>query len=94
MRPRRFRTGWVMAMALLVVMSACAAWAQDVPRMTTSELKAKLGSRDVVILDVRTGRDWTSSEWKIQGAVREEPGELDSWLNKYEKGKTLVLYCA
>jgi rhodanese-related sulfurtransferase len=66
----------------------------DVPRMTKDELKALLGNPDLVILDVRASSDWTASDLKIKGAVREDPNDTESWANKYSKDKTLVLYCA
>ena len=47
--------------------------AQDVQRITKEELEGKLENPDLVIIDVRSGRDWKSSEAKIKGAVREEP---------------------
>ncbi len=66
----------------------------DAPRMTKEELKASLGSPDLVIIDVRRESDWTGSDLKIKGAVREDPGAVESWENKYPKDKTLVFYCA
>jgi len=68
--------------------------ATDVTRMSKEDLKARLDDPDVVILDVRSGSDWKSSEFKIKGAVREESRNVDSWAAKYSKDKTLVLYCA
>lgn len=68
--------------------------AAEPPRMTRDELKAKLGSPDLVILDVRARSDWTGSDRKITGAVREDPGAFSAWAGKYPKGKTMVLYCA
>ncbi len=58
------------------------------------ELKAMIDSPDLVVLDIHQGKDWTSSEHKIQGAVRENPGKPDEWAAKYDKEKTVVLYCA
>jgi 3-mercaptopyruvate sulfurtransferase SseA len=66
----------------------------DVPRMTKEELKAMLGNPDLVIIDVRREADWTGSDSKIKGAVREDPGAIKGWATKYPKDKTLVLYCA
>ena len=66
----------------------------DAPKMTKEDLKAMLGSPDLLIIDVRYGRDWTDSDLKIRGAVREDPEAFDSWANKYPKDKTLVFYCA
>jgi len=66
----------------------------DVPRMTKEELKANLGNPNLIIIDVRLGKDWTSRDLKIKGAIREDPEAVDSWAKKYPKDKTIVLYCA
>jgi predicted sulfurtransferase len=65
----------------------------DAPRMTKDELKAMMGNPDLVIIDVRLGKDWTDSDLKIKGAVREESEAFESWAKKYPKDKTLVFYC-
>ena len=70
-----------------------AAPADGVPRMTTEELKAKLGSPEIIIIDVRSAHDWQDSNVKIKGAVREDAYKLGSWISKYPKDRTLVLYC-
>ena len=67
--------------------------AAEVPRMTKEELKKNLNNPDIIIVDVRTGNDWKASEFKIKGAVRENPSDFGSWSGKYPKNKTLVLYC-
>ena len=79
---------------ILTGLSSITAAAADVPRMSKEELKAKLGSPDVIILDVRTLGDWYPSDYKIKGAIRESKREFSSWANKYPRDKTLVLYCA
>lgn len=66
----------------------------DAARMTKDELKALLGNPDLILLDVRSGSDWKDSDSKIQGAIREEPGQIKSWSGKYSKEKIIVLYCA
>ena len=68
--------------------------AANVSIITKEELKAQLDSSDVVILDVRTGGDWKSSEFKIKGAIRANPNNLNKWAEVYPKDKTLILYCA
>ena len=68
--------------------------AKEVQRMTTEELKARLGDADLMVIDVRTEGDWKESDQKIAGAVREDPAVLDTWAGKYPMEKTLVLYCA
>jgi rhodanese-related sulfurtransferase len=68
--------------------------AADVPVIDKDELKQMLGSEDLIVLDVRAGRDWSSSEFKIQGALRADPGDVESWAGSYSKDKNIVLYCA
>jgi hypothetical protein len=67
---------------------------KDAPRITKEELRVMVGKSDVVIVDVRTTSDWTSTQSKIQGAVREDPKTVNAWAGKYPKDKTLVFYCA
>lgn len=66
----------------------------EVPTMNKDELKVELGSEKIVILDVRSGRDWSSSEFKIQGAIRAPGAQIDEWSKNYGKEQKLVLYCA
>lgn len=70
------------------------ALAQEVPKITKEEVLGMLGNPDVIIIDVRSGGDWNGSELKIKGAVREDPRNVSSWIEKYPKDKTLVFYCA
>ena len=74
-------------------LSAPSIFAASVPTMSKDELKANLGSENLVILDVRTGKDWDSSEVKIKDAIRLVDSDL-SLVQKYPKDTTLVLYCA
>jgi len=91
----RLSTTWAVTLCLTVVgISALAALAQEAPRITKEELKEMLGNPDVIIIDLRLGRDWENSELRIEGALREDPGNLNSWISKYPREKTLVLYCA
>jgi len=83
-----------LAVSLAFLAVGSHSFAEEAKRMTKEELKEMLDSPDLVVMDVRTGRDWTSSEHKIQGALREDPRKLDEWAGKYDKGKTIVLYCA
>jgi hypothetical protein len=67
--------------------------ADDSHMMTKEQLRSMLGKPDVIIIDVRTNYDWDNSKVKIPGAVREEGMKFGSWMNKYPKDKTIVLYC-
>ena len=87
----------ILTMVLSIVtvsISALTTMAADVPKMTKEDLKAQLGKPDVIIIDVRIGKDWKASELKIKGAIREDPQKVDSWAKKYAKDKNLVFYCA
>jgi len=66
----------------------------EAPRMTKEELQPLLGSPDLILIDVRQGKDLANSDRKIAGAIREDPGDFDGWRDKYPKTKALVLYCA
>jgi rhodanese-related sulfurtransferase len=77
----------------VMVFTATPLMGSSVETMNKDELKALLGSEDLVILDVRTGRDWSTSEFKIQGAVRPE-GDVVAVAGNYTKDHTFVLYCA
>jgi len=86
---------WILFLVLGAVVSVygCSTHA-DVPRMLADELDSRLSDTDLVVIDVRAGRDWTESEWKIKGAVRADPGRLEYWVGNFPKEKTIVLYCA
>ncbi|MGQ4807034.1 hypothetical protein NKDENANG_00372 [Candidatus Entotheonellaceae bacterium PAL068K] len=62
--------------------------------MTTEELKARLDDPDVLVVDVRLGRDWSDSDLKIKGAIRVELRAIASLADTYDKDKTFVFYCA
>lgn len=79
--------------SLIILTFSSSAWS-DTPRMSQEKLLNQLDSDAVIIIDVRTGGDWEDSDIKIKGAIRENPKKLESWIGKYPKDKTLVLYCA
>ena len=62
--------------------------------MTKEELKAMLDDPDLMVLDVRRGKDWKSSEFKIQGATYVKPEDYADWAGGLPKNKKYVLYCA
>ena len=80
----------------LVVLIACTGLrgANNVPRISKEELKTKLGSPNVVLLDVRAENDWEGSDEKITGAIRMDPQAVDAWAGTLPKDKEIVLYCA
>lgn len=68
----------------------------DVPMITKDELKAMLGKPDLVLVDVRLGRDFIFSDLKIKGAER--PPDMShptpNTFRVIEPDKTIVFYCA
>lgn len=76
------------------LLSATPSQANTVKIMSIESLAQMLDNPEVIILDVRTGRDWKSSTKKIKGALRADPGKFSSWSTTYAKFKTIVLYCA
>jgi hypothetical protein len=88
------------ALLFIVVLAALVSWSaagfgagsDEVPRMKIEELKSLLGSKEVVVLDVRRGGE--NAPKRILGSVFEYPEEVDRWSSKYPKGKKIVLYCS
>ncbi|MCF8143313.1 MAG: hypothetical protein K9N21_05275 [Deltaproteobacteria bacterium] len=77
-----------------MIVSGSFSFADDVKRISKEALKAMLGKPELILLDVRIGKDWNASEHKVQGALREDPQSVDAWADKYDKEKTVVIYCA
>ena len=93
---RRGRFWAVVAMGLIFVLAGClqnVVMDTETPKMTKEELKPLLGNPEVIVLDVRIADQWKKSDWKIKGAVREDPEkDTKTWASKYPKDKTLVFY--
>ena len=94
MRDGKLRTFLGLTFLLLFAFAMPAYGADDAPRISTEELQSMLGSSDLVLLDVRTARDWKKSDQKIVGSVRVDPKDVSSWAGDYDKGQKIVLYCA
>lgn len=80
-----------LALCLVLIPQICEA---AVSKISVHELNGMLGTADLVIIDVRKSSDWKKADQIIEGAVREDPGKMDEWLNNYPKDKKFVLYCA
>jgi predicted sulfurtransferase len=96
MKSKQSVTLFIVILSVICVSSVLltTAQAETVPSMSKEDLKSMLGNPELVILDVRSGRDWKSSEFKIKGAIRIDPEKVDSWVSAYSKDKKFVLYCA
>ena len=65
-----------------------------VPRITVQELKAKMDKgEDVVIIDVRAGREYEDSKIKIKGAIRISIVKLEDRSSELPRDKEIVTYC-
>ena len=67
---------------------------KNVTRISVDKVNAMLTKPETVIIDVRKYRNWWRSSKKISTAVREDPQNVDQWIGKYSKEKTLIFYCA
>ncbi len=85
---------WVLALSLLMTAVFVTAAMADIQVMTKDELKEKLDDPNLVVVDVRTGKDWKASELKIKGAVRANAKDPSALAKAHGKDKTLVFYCA
>ena len=94
MKKKMIRIVLVAVFVIMAITMGQTATAAEIPRMTKEELKAKLGTPNLVIVDIRVGTDWKASEMKIKGAVRGDPQNIVSLAKQYPKDTTLVLYCA
>ncbi len=91
--PRRTLFGLLIATLVITGLTIPPAKA-GVGLMTKEELKPMLDDPDLVILDVRKGKDWKSSEFKIKGAQHAKPKAYAEWAGTYPKSNKFVLYCA
>lgn len=79
---------------VIIIFAFGIAEANDSHMVTKEQLRSMVGKPDVIIIDLRSSHDWNKSKVKIPGAVREEAMRFGSWMDKYPKEKTIVLYCA
>ena len=87
----------MLALLVLVVVglpaSAVMAGEGESILITKEVLQAIYDLPGVIVVDVRKGKDWDASEYKIKGAVRHNTKDI-SWAKQYTKDKLLVFYCA
>lgn len=64
----------------------------EIPRIAAEQTKAKLGDPNVILLDLRPAEQWKYSDQLIPTAVHEDPLDVSSWADKYDKERTLIVY--
>ena len=77
---------------LVMLHLSCANISLAYQKMTKEELKEILNNDNVIILDVRESKDWQSSNYKIENAVRIDPHSTNLATLPFSKDITLVLY--
>jgi rhodanese-related sulfurtransferase len=87
-----FKSSWFLVF-LAVILTSSIASAGQITFISTDQLKDEMAKSDVIVIDVRVAPEWDSSQTKIRGALRESPAEVDKWMPKYSRDKTIVLYC-
>jgi rhodanese-related sulfurtransferase len=85
---------FVVVAVLLAPMGACLAQQEEAPRIDKDALKGMLGDAKLVLIDVRTPKDWAAGDNKIKGAVHQDPNKVAQWGKILPKDKQFVLYCA
>ena len=66
----------------------------NVPRITVQELKVKMDKgEDVVIIDVRLGREYEDSKIRMKGAIRIPIVQLEARSKELPRDKEIVTYC-
>jgi len=86
----------ILATAVLLVLAAVLSVSAkpDVPRITTDELKNRLGEVGLAIVDVRITGDWNKSDKMIAGSIRGNPNDMGLWRSKLDKDQIIILYCS
>lgn len=85
----------IVLLAVFFLFSLAVVTAKETVSIVSKEtVKTWMDKGTVTILDVRQGRDWTASEFKIASAVRVDPKNITAWKNRFSKNSKLVLYCA
>jgi predicted sulfurtransferase len=85
--------GTIVFLACCNTLSVVASTTNDTARISEAEIGKMLERHDVIIVDARSNRDLDKSDFKIKGAVREYPREIESHMDKFPRTKTLIFYC-
>jgi len=89
---------WIIVMLAFIFATATSSSSlsgeEEVKKITKEDLKPLLEDTAVVVVDVRIQGHLDGTKSKIKGAVREDPNQVEAWMGKYGKDKTLVFYCA
>ncbi|MFV0348907.1 MAG: hypothetical protein ACK5JO_10000 [Halodesulfovibrio sp.] len=68
------------------------AHAADIAKITPEETLSRLDS--ALIVDARSGADWSGSTLKIKGAMRGSLQDVDTWAAAIPRDREIIVYCA
>ncbi|MEN8143071.1 MAG: rhodanese-like domain-containing protein [Thermodesulfobacteriota bacterium] len=94
------KLAYITILAILMILPGCSSMVrvkhslQGVSKISIQELKMLLDDKDVTILDARDVPDWQKSNAKIPSAIRANPDNLTAWVDKYDKERRTIVYCA
>lgn len=66
------------------------------PRISVEEMKKRLETEDITILDVRQDEPYAESSIKIKGSIRIDPNSdaaIQSFINLAVKNRPIITYC-
>jgi len=90
--PTLLNTSLILSLVTFFLLSGCVV--TKLQKISVDALNNQMDNANVTIIDVRQGGDWQKSQFKIKGAVRENPYSAASWADKYPKNRKIVLYCS
>lgn len=94
----RSRISWILSLYafLLFGIIGCASvpeqFSKGAPRISKETLNTWLDDSSLILIDVRRPQDWKKSGEKIKSAIQENPNKFASWVLRYPKTETIVLY--
>ena len=84
----------MMILLLFLIGPASQSAAADAQRITKDAFKEMLDDPALLVIDVRTEKEWKKSDLKIKRAVWEDADEVKTWASKYPRDRSIVLYCS
>jgi hypothetical protein len=79
---------------VFVALFSLTASGSEISLISINQLKLILDNPEIAVIDVRSSKDWQTSDIKIKGAVRGAPKNFESWAYDFSNDKVLILYCA
>ena len=88
------KIGFVSVFVLLMAFLTSVDAQETVPRSSQEQLLSMLEDPSLVILDARLAKDYRKSDSRIKRAVRVDPHDVSSWIEKYNKDQKIIVYCS